>query len=106
MNIANNDNTNNDNDENNGIGVGPERWNIGGEGDEDDASADPLTRGELDAALRRMAKGKATGPDETPAEVWMALDDVNRGALLGDLNKWWEQLRVLAIDHICCGHPR
>lgn len=84
----------NENNRRGGRPGSPERWNIGDEGDEDDASEDPLTQEELDAALRRMAKGKATGPDEIPAAVWTALDDDNREALLRVLNKWWKQLRV------------
>ena len=32
-----------------------------------------ITRGEVEEALKKMKNGKATGPDEIPAEIWKYL---------------------------------
>lgn len=55
---------------------------------------DDLTTEEVDAAFRKMAKGKATRPDDIPAQVWMALDDDNGVGLLRLLQCWWRSLQV------------
>lgn len=43
-----------------------------------------LRKGELQRALARLAKGKATGPDIIPAELWQRL-----------LDGWWQTLSAL-----------
>ena len=42
---------------------------------------EPITKDEIKEALRKMAKGKAEGPDQIPVEVWKGLGEVGRQGL-------------------------
>jgi len=38
-----------------------------------ETQVDGITRGEVEAALKKMKRGKATGPDDIPVEAWRVL---------------------------------
>ena len=45
---------------------------------------------DLEAALQKLKKKKAAGPDEIPNEVWLLLDDTNLQTLLDLYNHTWD----------------
>ena len=53
-----------------------------------DIKEDPFTRGEIDAAIKATAKGKAPGVDGIPAEFWAELGE-GRAVLLDIINICW-----------------
>ena len=63
-----------------------------------------MTQDEVEAALRRMKKGKAVGPDDIPVEAWKCLEEIGVKSLTNLMNtileteRMPEDWRVLSPD--------
>ena len=55
--------------------------------EEIERNVEDISAEEVRAALRRMKKGKAQGPDEIPVEAWIALEDEGLEFLVGLFNR-------------------
>ena len=53
-----------------------------------------ITMSELMAAIRRLKRGKAPGPDEIPMEFYKELQETNLEHILELLNEWWAEEEV------------
>nr|XP_027218789.1 uncharacterized protein LOC113811277 [Penaeus vannamei] len=53
-----------------------------------------INRQEVKEALRKMKNGKATGPDNIPAEVWKCLGDKGIDMLWDLMTKVYEELKI------------
>ena len=67
------------------------------EGNDEDSE---LTREEFNEAVRQMKKGKATGMDDIPAEVWQS-SSVAQDALFEFITKVWSKEQVPANLAVC-----
>ena len=67
------------------------------EGTENERETPAIEKEEVRLALKRMKDGKASGPDEIPAEAWKCLG--NEGVDL-----LWELFRKSMIKERCPGH--
>ena len=65
-----------------------------GEGVANERDVPGIRKEEVKEALKRMKKGKATGPDEIPAEVWKCLGDEGVDVLWDLLKKIHEQEKM------------
>ena len=58
------------------------------------ALADRLTWGTFEGQVRRMARGKAPGPDDVPNEVFQTLPDRTLRAIHGYMSECWRMRRI------------
>ncbi|XP_013774375.1 uncharacterized protein LOC106459310 [Limulus polyphemus] len=65
-----------------------------GEGAANEMDAPEISKEEVKRALRRINRGKATGPVEMPAEVWKCLGDDGVEVLWDLLRKVYEQEKI------------
>jgi len=61
-----------------------------------ETQVDGITRGEVEAALKKMKRGKATGPDDIPVEAWRVLGYTGVDVLLKVLTRILEQEKIPA----------
>ena len=59
-----------------------------------ETQVDGITRGEVEAALKKMKRGKATGPDDIPVEAWRVLGYTGVDVLLKVLTHIFEQEKM------------
>ena len=53
-----------------------------------------VTQDEVEAALRRIKKGKAVGPDDIPVEAWKCLEEIGMKFLTNLMNTILETERM------------
>jgi len=60
-----------------------------------ETQVDEITKGKVEEALKKMKRGKATGPDDIPVEAWRVLGYTAVDVLLKVLTHIFEQEKML-----------